>query len=258
MIHTVHPSATRNLILGIFLLQGSLAGAASVSELEQSLESGKSTEPEASHPLPSNDQLIKALEDAGWDASRTATGDLLLRPRSTSGKSEKPTPSQNNRWQELRQKLEKTGWSTSEDADGALVLRPPRDQIPQTKPSTSKEPGSLAGMKEKLEAAGWRIEDTADGSLLLYPPGKNKAGTVARCAGVLTRYQPDLPVNSWQKAHDVAQSWLADQSGMEASVGRIRRILGVHIISIVSSKRPYRLMHQLAIRNSDGAVIVLE
>lgn len=255
MIHTFHLSATKNLILGMFLLQGSLGGAASVSELEKSLGSEKSSKPETHHALPTDEQLIKALEDAGWNASRTVTGDLLLKPHSGSGDTENPSPSQNTRWQQLRQQLEKAGWSTSEDADGALVLRPPRHQVRQT---ASKKPGSLAGMREKLEAAGWRIEETADGSLLLYPPEKGEAGTVDGCTGVLTRYRPDLPVDSWQKAHDVAQSWLADQPGINASVGRIRRILGVHIISIVSSKRPYRLMHQIAIRNSDGAVIVLE
>ncbi len=257
MTHTVHSSATRNLILWIFLLQGGLAGAASVSELEKSLESNQSAKAEASHPLPSDDQLIEALKDAGWDASRTASGDLVLRPN-TSGKTENPTPSQNSRWQQLRLELEKAGWSTSEDTDGALVLRPPRNQSSRSKPAVSRGSGSLAGMKEKLEAAGWRIEQTADGSMLLYPPGNDETGTVAPCAGVMTRYRPDLPVDSWQKAYDVAKSWLADQSGMKASVGRIRRILGVHIISIVSSKRPYRLRHQIAIRNSDGAVIVLD
>ncbi|WP_144375285.1 hypothetical protein [Thiolapillus brandeum] len=112
-------------------------------------------------------------------------------------------------------------------------------------------------MRDQLEAAGWTIEETADNSILLYPPGKHEASTIPHCPGVLTRYQPILPVDSWKKAHDVAQSWLEEQSGMEASVGRIRRILGVHIISIVSAKRPYRLLHQIAVRNSDGAVIVL-
>ena len=255
MIHTFHPLAARTLILGIFLLQAAPTSAASVSELEKSLESGKSAKPEAGPILSSNEQLIKALEAAGWDASQTATGDLLLKPRSGSGNAENPTPPQNDRWQKLKQQLEKAGWNTSEDADGSLVLRPPRDTIGQT---PSRNPGPLAGMREKLEAAGWRIEETADGSLLLYPPGKDEADAIAGCTGVLTRYRPDLPVDSWQKAYDVAQSWLADQPGTNASVGRIRRILGVHIISIVSSKPPYRLMHQIAIRNSDGAVIVLE
>jgi len=260
MIHTSNPSAVRKLAMGIFLLLGSSSQAASVSELEKSLTPGTATGSEAnpSLPSPSNDSLIKALEDAGWNASRTATGDILLRPHSVSGNDVSPLPFQDNRWRQLRQQLEKTGWSTSEDADGSLVLRPPRHQPIPEEPEQPKGTGPLAGMRDQLEAAGWRIEETADNSILLYPPGKHEVRTVPHCAGVLTRYQPILPVDSWKKAHDVAQSWLEEQSGMEASVGRIRRILGVHIISIVSSRRPYHLLHQLAIRNSDGAVIVLD
>ncbi|NOQ80621.1 MAG: hypothetical protein GQ546_14630, partial [Gammaproteobacteria bacterium] len=67
----------------------------------------------------------------------------------------------------------------------------------------------------------------------------------------------DLPVNTWQEAHDIAQGWLQDNSIGNAAVGKIRKIINVYIISIVTNKSPHTLMHQVAIRSNDGAVLLL-
>ncbi len=259
MIWNTCISATGKLLCGATLLYGSLACAASVSELEQHLQSGEQTTPTSirrSYPA-SDDHLIEALRAAGWNASRTASGDLLLRPGKAPDTDPDSVP-RKTRWQQLRKQLDATGWQTSEDADGSLLLRPPQNTPDKEDQPESTEPVPLAGMKDKLEAAGWKVEETADHELLLYPPGRDRTARISHCAGVLTEYRPVLPVDSWQEAHDVAQSWLMKQTGLNASVGRIRRILGVHVISIVSSRPPHRLLHQIAIRNSDAAVIVLE
>ena len=259
MIRSIHTIAGNTLLCSTLLLQGAAACAASVSELEQAMQSGKPSEPKPRPQISptSDDHLIEALQAAGWDASRTENGDLLLRPEKESDIPSDAT-SRESRWQQLRKQLEATGWRTSEDADGSLLLRPPKGPENMEDPSGSADSIPLAGIKDQLEAAGWKVEESSDHSLLLYPPGENRVSKAPHCAGVLTRYRPVLPVDSWQEAHDVAQSWLGKQPGLQASVGRIRRILGVHVISIVSSRPPHHLLHQIAIRNSDAAVIVLE
>ncbi|WP_456374368.1 hypothetical protein [Thiolapillus sp.] len=254
------PSAAGKLLCISFALQGTPLGAASVSELEQALQPEKPSDPSSHLPLPpvADDQLVEALQAAGWSASRTTDGSLILHPEKATNTDESASTSRENRWAQLKQQLEAGGWQTFEDSDGYLVLKPPKSPPKGESQTKTDHSAALHDIKDQLKTAGWRVEESSDHGLLLYPPGENTHRKAPHCAGIITRYRPLLPVDSWQKAHDVADSWLNAQDGLQASVGKIRRILGIHIISIVSSSPPYRLLHQIAIRNSDGAVIVLD
>ena len=87
--------------------------------------------------------------------------------------------------------------------------------------------------------------------------GKPTGGKPSPVVGTPPQLEIALPVNSWQEAYDISSAWLASQSEFDATVGRIRKILRVYVVSIVTAEEPYTLLQQIAIRTSDGAVIVL-
>jgi len=195
--------------------------------------------------------IEQALTDSGWAVKRDDEGSLILIPHGPSKEDQKV-----DQWETMREQLQATGWSVSREADGTLVLIPPTEAV-----VASPEPvDPMADMKQKLREAGWTVSTSADGSMLLYPPGEStpdEATQPAAVAGIPTQVEITLPVDSWQEAHDIAQHWLDSQPEYGASVGKIRKVLRVYLVSIVSETAPYNLLQQIAIRTSDGSVIVL-
>ena len=203
-----------------------------------------------------------ALEEAGWEVQREADGSLTL----TTPKHLEDTPESKtttaNQWPELQKKLQSAGWQVEREADDTLLLIPPEKAVPAEPQATTQAADnidrvSLPTLQRKLQAAGWQVSKSADGGLLLYPPGNNVPKTPRPCPGTSPAVDVKLPVDSWQEAHDIALDWLNNQPSFVAAVGKIRKILDVYVVSIVSHEAPYNLKQQIAIRNSDGAVIVL-
>jgi hypothetical protein len=66
-----------------------------------------------------------------------------------------------------------------------------------------------------------------------------------------------LPIDQWTEANEIAKEWVVSIGEKGLTVGMIRKILRVYLVSIVQDVKPYALQHQIAIRQSDGHVIVL-
>ncbi|HHB12928.1 MAG TPA: hypothetical protein ENK62_06995 [Chromatiales bacterium] len=233
------------------------------------------------------DSLKQALEAQGWIATETPEGTVYHPPGSGTGKAA-ASPTAQATDTSLEKALRARGWRVERAADGSLVLYPPSRQAqpgsrtasPETQTSLPPEAGGLQH---------WRVQRTADGGWLFVPrstgasaggpastsnPGNGSSGDdaenaqqnngsrtdlLAPCPGLkLSEVHVRLPVNTWSEAHNLGRAWVR-AAGLDhkATVGRIREILRVYLVSIVTRERPHRLLHQLAIRRNDGSVIVL-
>jgi hypothetical protein len=67
----------------------------------------------------------------------------------------------------------------------------------------------------------------------------------------------ELPIDDWAEANSIANAWLKSADNKTLAIGKIRKILRVYLVSIVTNEAPFVLQHQIAIRQSDGHVIVL-
>lgn len=207
------------------------------------------------------ESLRSKLEASGWKVVRQADGSLVLYPRrelvttdSAKGASSKLP---DNQWEQLQEELQAAGWNSTRDSDGSLILIPP-GSTPETSTSVEKQSKPMAGMQRKLREAGWRVSENSDGSILLYPPEQPRGvATLKPCPGVTPSIEIDLPVNSWGEVNTLAEAWLKQQSLTDVTVGRVRNILKIYLVSIVSHSKPHKLLHQIAIRKSDGHIIVL-
>ncbi|GEM_PF-2170993 len=213
--------------------------------------------------------LSGELKARGWEIQQQTDGSIIMKRHlssvnTASSQSEKNI-SVNTRWQQLKQKFQKAGWSAELDNDGAMHLTPPGPtpmSMPQLETTSHNEDQRFKSMQKQLEKYGWNVTNNADGSMLLYPPEiniskKETAKKLNPCPGEKFEVDVLLPVDSWQEAHDIAHEWLKKESIAESMVGKIRKIFNVYIISIVSAQVPYKLMHQIAIKNTNGAVIIL-
>ena len=262
-----------------------------MGKLARELEaSGWKVEQEANGNLiliPDNTSLIPSSADPKSAVKSDAqTASDHAKPESVKPETVKPetvkpenVSSKEEQWQEFQEKLQQAGWTAELESDGSLRLEPPQQQTklvekepvsPEVvnkqnvnKENVSNNENSFESMQHKLQQSGWRVTNNQDGSILLYPPGETIASKAAIsraplvCPGTPLTLDISLPVNSWNEASDIAHSWLKNQDIKNVIVGKIRKVNDVYIISIVSHRPPYFLKHQIAIRNSDGAVIVL-
>lgn len=201
----------------------------------------------------------QALKDTGWSVQREADGSLILEPQALTGGTQGNNTSTEDQWPQLQNKLRAAGWFVEREADGSLRLAPPETEThpePKAAPPIMEpdEENSFQSMQQKLKDAGWGVSNSPDGSILLYPPGSSKPKA---SPGIAPTVDVMLPVDSWKKAHDITQGWLNEQSHFNATVGKIRKILNIYVVSIVSNTAPFNLIQQVAIRNSDGALIIL-
>lgn len=215
--------------------------------------------------------LGNKLEAAGWKIERKADGNLELYPReaakkeATTTRKEKPAPSPaDKRWDQMQQQLNAAGWKVSREDDGSMVLIPPGELVqaaaPEEKAAPEKQADSMQTMQEKLREGGWQVTENSDGSILFYPPKQQpgEKGTIRPARGFAPPADFKLPVSSWSQARALTLKWLKQQSPGNLKVGKIREIYEVYLVSIISGARPnHRLGHQIAIRRSDGHIIIL-
>lgn len=215
--------------------------------------------------------LEEALQAHGWSAQHNIEGDLLLRPPVNQGKSSphKTLPvaalQEDIDLQKVAARLEESGWKVQRQSDGSLVMHPPQDRVTAAKshPAETGESASITiptpKMRERLRDSGWQVIENSDGSMLLYPPGKHHhSNTIQPCSGAAPRIDTRLPLISWTQVRSITREWLKQYPGSGLTVGKMRRIFNVYLVSIVSSSRPHKLVHQLAVRRSDGHIIVLD
>ena len=146
----------------------------------------------------------------------------------------------------------------SRDDDGSLVFHMPENVDKESPQALSTNmPKGLEGL---LDNPRWRVQRSDDGSLLLFPvesDGKEEAVQLKITAGVSVAANFILPVDEWAEAKSIATSWLGNSGKNGLTTGKIRKILRIYLVSIVQDAPPFELEHQIAIRQSDGHVIVL-
>lgn len=217
--------------------------------------------------LASNSDFQQALKSQGWDVKQAEDGTLTLRPPQQQGENsdtkketgkERGSDGINQSMEGLQKQLEASGWSVSRDDDGSLVfhmLENVDEESPQT--LSTNMPKGLEGL---VDNPRWRVEHSDDGSLLLFPvapDGKEQAVQLKITAGVSVAANFVLPVDEWAEASSIATSWLENTGKKGLTTGKIRKILRIYLVSIVQDAAPFALEHQIAIRQSDGHVIVL-
>ena len=65
------------------------------------------------------------------------------------------------------------------------------------------------------------------------------------------------PIHTASQATEVARDWLAQSALNNVQPGRVRKILNLFLISIVSDTAPYRLHHQVIVRAQDGLLVAI-
>ena len=207
------------------------------------------------------DSLAQSLEAQGWHARRDSKGNTIytrVRPRAGT-----PRGSRNAA---LKKALEDKGWKVHWDDNDNLILRPPtgrKSTSSVVRASTNAPPPAIPNVPG-MEY--WTIERLSDGSLAFHPKAKpaGNSNPLARLPGSCpaSRYTVSgvkPPVNTWSKAKAIGEAWLADAGMVETAIpGRIRKVLRVYLVSIVTRHAPHRLLHQIAIRSADGGVVVLD
>lgn len=214
------------------------------------------------------ESLKQTLEQQGWKAERLDNGDIIYRqPVVTDTKpisAQEPGPVAGDR---LRQSLRQSGWKTELAQDGGLILWP--QQKPTAAEATPPKSGSEPDLAvPDLSGLGyWRIQKGADGSLLLHPlpgvdsPSKQVDGDRRsdRCEALdLDAASSGMPVDNWDEVRKLAAAWKKKVGLEDAGIGRIRKIGRVYLLGIVDRAPPHRLRHQLAVRASDGCVMLLD
>jgi hypothetical protein len=216
-----------------------------------------------------SESLRQALEAQGWQPEQAEDGSVIYRQPSTSNQHEPVQPAmQTLRGKALQDNLHERGWQLQWNPGGSLILRPQGQvgkTLEQAKPAAVGEP--LDRLPDQPGFEYWRIKKQADGSWTFQPltqaptasDSTSGTTTLGRCEGIEVKHAAvSLPVDTWGEAQTLAQAWLHDAGMQGLLLGKIRRVLGIYLISLVEDSTPHSLKHQLAIRASDGRVILLE
>jgi hypothetical protein len=217
-------------------------------------------------------ELQRVFEQAGWAATGTEDGSLILRriPGPEPQQAPSGVEAENDMWDRLRAR----GWRVEQDSDGSRLLYPPSPEkgpasVLRQAPASPRpgDSGKEKSLEDLLEQRGWRAERSVDGSLILRP--RENGREVAPASGLEVSpaegFVPaevgergiDLPVDQWREVKRIAGSWLNVFGDGEMVVGKIRKVLRVYVVSIVERDPPHRLRHQIAVNAADGRVVVL-
>ena len=218
-------------------------------------------------------RLGALLGERGWRTSRDEQGNLLLFPPEPSSQAQvepTPLPATENRLEDLKNALDARGWRTEWDQAGNLVLIPPgqavRGQGGEDRGGDERiQATDTQTLEQRLRQRGWTVERDAEGALLVRPPAPAAAPGASATGQGCQFVTPEalhqggihLPVDQWQEAHDLANAWISRFGGEGLTVGKIRHINQIYLVSIVEPSQPFKLRNQLAIRVADGAVIAL-
>lgn len=201
------------------------------------------------------DSLQRKLREKGWQVSRDQDGALLLYPSgpSVAAESSDTQEQEADRLDDLRALLTASGWKVEKQAQGDLLLYPGSSGT-TAKPGTGTlkiEQTNVVGVKNALDKAGWRTEQREDGSLILYP----RADGAQKTEDPVAAGKVTLPVDTWKEARRIARYWIKQQGDDTLSMGKIRKVNWIYLVSIVDKHPPYELKNQLVIRSGDGSVV---
>ncbi len=204
-----------------------------------------------------NQNLIQKLNDSNWNVTQDTQGSLILRTQDKTAQKPERSESTKKQWQELQNKFQAAGWNAKIDKDGSLRLTPRKIQTDAIENAENNQHFSFQDMQQKLKDSGWAVRNNSDGSIFLFPPQKSTSHKPYICTGTKPGVTVSLPVNSWQDAYDIASDWLQQAAIEHTSVGKIRKIFNIYLVSIVSDITPFTLKHQIVIRRTDGHVLFI-
>ncbi|MFK5895103.1 MAG: hypothetical protein QM504_17965 [Pseudomonadota bacterium] len=214
----------------------------------------------------------QALTDTGWSVQKNAQGDIILnvpkQPHQTKLKNSIDIT-------KLADELAKGGWKVQQKEDGSLVFFTPEplqkskensnnyldcsNQVETYKKAVKhirKNPdcsSQIEAYKKSVKSSS----EVSDCSSQIEAYKKSFNNPLQVCSGIVPSIDISMPVDTWQKAHDISKDWLTNQSIKQATVGKIRQIFNVYLVSIVEEKEPFALLHQIAIKAKNGNVITL-
>lgn len=132
-------------------------------------------------------------------------------------------------------------------------------------------PGNIDTLRGLLESRGWRVERTPDGSTLLIPvrataeaqnqalPAQPDLTTADDCAeerqasSLTTGVK--LPVDTRKEAWQIGVNWLWASEYRNLTVGKIRSINWIYLVTIVDVSPPYRTRNELIINKRTGQLL---
>ena len=217
--------------------------------------------------------LQELLRQRGWVIRESAAGttlQLLLDPPAAA--STHPQDAAGSRAQDVYRLLEERGWRVRQDASGNTLLIPVSGTSSPLSHSATVTSGtggeSMADFRSAVESTGWRVESAADGSLMMYPPGSkavqdadSRRATSANggCPGTMTpsvaKGSVALPISDDSVVRRLVREWLAEHHPTGHTVGRLRRINRLYVVSIVDDAPPFELRNQLIVRADNGRII---
>ena len=241
------------------------------------------------------ERLQGMLSPHGWRVEADGAGGVLLYPRSAepplpasedssmrkSSATVMPRAGFTSRdIAHLRGYLAPHGWRVEADGAGGVLLYPGAftdHSVPRTASSTRAQSGitSVKGftsgdleiLRATLAPHGWHVEGDSRGGLLLIPQPPSAQESVATYvaarswSGVILpeiqRGTIGLPIDSWEKAHQLTLSWIELSGQNDLVPGKIRNINKVYLISVVSRIPPHTLRHQLVFREEDGHMFLV-
>ncbi len=221
--------------------------------------------------------LILALTAYAPGARNEEAADVAAPPTSTSGD-----------FEGLRGLLESRGWKVERTSDGSTLLIPVREtaeaqnQMLPVQPDLTTVDG-IDRLRNALEARSWRVERGAGGSLLLIPatrPAAQEPATVAPLTPILPaathsrvpstsktadcarKHQDisvtagvELPVNTRKEAWQISVNWLWESGYRELTVGNIRDINWIYLVTIIDPRPPYTPRNELIINKRTGRLL---
>ncbi len=191
--------------------------------------------------------------------------------------------------------LRERGWNLTQDSNGHIFIQqsPVKNPIEQNEADTTsqireqKNPSAntpyysnptileskhtLANslhnaLRNSVASQFWLSQPMPDGSLKLYP--------IASSGFVQEQHVPESEKNNYSNhgtdliqavhnsasASDVALEWVQNNSELsgKAIIGKIREVPRAYMVSVVSNRKPYKLLRQIAVRSRDGKVIVID
>ncbi|WP_316365660.1 hypothetical protein [Candidatus Thiodiazotropha sp. CDECU1] len=222
------------------------------------------------------ESLRDSLLQQGWQEYTAADGSVIYRqPKKEAATDIQSVVTEASDMRKFGDALRGRGWQVKWDADNTLILipetakaisettqKPPRPSTSDPLETPDELPRDLTGFDY------WHIERDQQGALLFRPVDLTTQKQQSADAGYdrqmdcrIDHFQltaGSLPVDQWSEAQDIAKQWLSNSGTEGLQVGRIRKINRIYLISIVEESAPYSLRHQLAVRVSDAAVVLIE
>lgn len=216
-----------------------------------------------------SDSLRNSLQAQGWQKYQAADGSVIYHlPTSQAEAGNQAESSTDEQRNQLGSALEESGWQAEWSEDGSLILRPQAGNKPLETERESDPDNAQADVIPDLPGFDyWRIERDDDGSVRFHPVEispvtgalSSDQAVLGRCEGYqLQLDNVSLPIDEWSEITKLARDYLQLSGFQGLQVGRVRKVLRIYLVSLVEEVAPYRLVHQLAVRASDGKVMLLE